>query len=100
MAPRQGVASPPPLECNVLIGQKGHKTKEERGKRKEKEKDGKKYKSNNIYNHSNATTRGEYAQCQQDSSGQNRPTINTGPDTTPKNTRGEGTILEANQHPI
>jgi len=41
MAPRQ-VASPTHLECiNVLIGQKGHKTKEERRKRKEKEKDGK-----------------------------------------------------------
>jgi len=35
---------------NVPIGQKGDKTKEERGKRKEKEKDGKKHKSNNIYN--------------------------------------------------
>ena len=93
MAPRQGVTSPPPLECNVLIGQKGHKTKEERGKRKEKEKDGKKYKSNNIYNHSNTTTRGKHAQFQQDASstGQNQPTINTGSDTTPKNTRGEGT---------
>ena len=51
MAPRRGVASPPHLECNVLIGQKGHKTKEERGKRKEKEKDGKKYKSKPLKRH-------------------------------------------------
>jgi len=79
---------------NVLIAQEGHKTKEERAKRKEKEKDGKKHKSNNIYNHSNATTCEEHAQCQQDasSSGQNQLTINTGSDTTPKDTRGEGTI--------
>jgi len=61
---------------NVLIGQKGHKTKEERGKGKEKEKDGKKYKRNNIYNHSNVTTRGEHAHYQQDASSFGQSTNN------------------------
>ena len=79
---------------NVRIGQKGHTTKEERGKRKEKEKDGNKYKSNKIYNHANTTTREKHAQCQQDasSSDRNKPTSNTGPDTTLKNARAEGRI--------
>jgi len=92
--PKASCLTPTLRMHNVLIGQKGHKTKKERGKRKEKEKDGKKHKSNNIYNYLNATTRGEHAQCQQGASsfGQNQPTINTRPDTTPKDTRGEGTI--------
>jgi len=46
--PKASCLTPTLRMHNVLIEQKGHKTKEERGKRKEKEKYGKKHKSNNI----------------------------------------------------
>jgi len=51
-----------------LLGKRARKPKKREERERKRKKDGKKYKSNNIYNHSNATTRGEHAQCQQDAS--------------------------------
>ena len=94
MAPRQGVASPPHLECTMSsLGKRATEPK----KREERERKRKKMERNTrvtIYTttqtpphvenmHNASKTHHHPAKINQQS---------TGPDTTPKNTRGEGTI--------